>query len=176
VTAAARDRAGREGQVAVTKADVFSPPGDQAELENATRFTPRFDAQGLIPVVATCARSGEVLMLAYMNAEALARTIETGEAYYWSRSRDKLWRKGEVSGNAQRVVELRTDCDQDAIWLKVEMTGTEACCHTGRKTCFYRAVATGEAPSPGLTLRFVESERLFDPAEIYGHDPAATEP
>lgn len=160
----------------MTETTLFAAPGDQAELETGTRLTPNFDADGLIPAVATCARTGEVLMLAYMNAQALARTIETGEAHYWSRSRGKLWRKGEVSGNAQRVVELRIDCDQDAVWLKVEMKGAEASCHTGRKTCFYRAIPLGKPPSSGLALRLVETETHFDPEKVYGRDPAATEP
>jgi phosphoribosyl-AMP cyclohydrolase len=120
-------------------------------------------------VVVTSVTSGEVLMLAYMNREALERTIATGEAHYWSRSRQALWRKGEESGNVQRVVELRTDCDQDALWLKVEMGGTGASCHTGRRSCFYRAVPL----SGGTALRFVEAERLFDPESLYGHSPAA---
>src|SRR5689334_24054578 len=100
-----------------------------------------------MPVIVTSAETGEVLMFAYMNEEALARTIETGEAHYWSRSRGGLWRKGEVSGNTQRVVEMRTDCDQDAIWLKVEMTGAEASCHTGRRTCFRSEEHTSELQS-----------------------------
>ena len=127
----------------MSKASVFPAPVSKTESEEGTVFAPRFDADGLLPVVATSAKTGEVLMLAYMNAEALARTIETGEAHYWSRSRGRLWRKGEESGNTQRVVEMRTDCDQDAIWLKVEQQGADAACHTGRKTCFYRAVPLG---------------------------------
>ena len=106
----------------------FPAPKSKPESEEGTVFAPRFDAEGLVPVVATSVRTGEVLMLAYMNDEALARTIETGEAHYWSRSRGRLWRKGEESGNSQRVVEMRTDCDQDAIWLKVETAGVEAAC------------------------------------------------
>ena len=153
---------------------VSSPPaGDQAKIEEGTAFTPKFDVDGLIPVVATSAASGEVLMLAYMNGEALARTLETGEAHYWSRSRAKLWRKGEESGNTMRVVELRTDCDQDALWLTVEMGGTEACCHTGRRSCFYRAVPLGDGSPGGVTLEFVETERVFDPGRVYGHAHAA---
>ena len=123
-------------------------------------------------MVATSAETGEVLMLAYMNEEALARTIKTGEAHYWSRSRGRLWRKGEESGNTQRVVEMRTDCDQDAIWLKVETAGAAAACHTGRRTCFYRAVPLG-APPGGVALRFVDAERRFDPESVYRHPHAA---
>lgn len=155
----------------MTKSKAASPPpsGNQAAIEDGTAFTPRFDANGLLPVVVTSASTGEVLMLAYMNAEALARTIETGEAHYWSRSRGELWRKGETSGNTQRVVELRTDCDQDALWLRVEMSGVKACCHTGRRSCFYRAVPLGAGPSALVSLQFVETERLFDPEDVYRH-------
>jgi phosphoribosyl-AMP cyclohydrolase len=150
-----------------------SPPGDAAEIEAGTAFTPQFGADGLLPVVVTSAATGEVLMLAYMNADALARTLETGEAHYWSRSRQTLWRKGETSGNSQLVVEMRIDCDQDTLLLKVEMGGAEASCHTGHRTCFYRAVPLGDASSAGVSLQFVETERLFDPASVYGHAHAA---
>lgn len=149
----------------------FPPPKSKTESEEGTAFAPRFDAEGLVPVVATSAQTGEVLMLAHMNADALARTIETGEAHYWSRSRRRLWRKGEESGNTQRVVEMRTDCDQDAIWLKVESLG--AACHTGRRSCFYRAVPIGDAPGGALSLRFVDAERQFDPETVYRHAGAA---
>ena len=132
-----------------------------------------FKEKGLLPAVAQDSRTGEVLMLAYMNDEALARTIETGEAQFWSRSRKRLWRKGEESGNTMRVVELRTDCDQDALWLKVELGGAEACCHTGRKSCFYRALPIGKGAASGVALTFFESERLFYPEKVYGHASAA---
>jgi phosphoribosyl-AMP cyclohydrolase len=157
----------------VSKAAVTPASKSQTDIEEGTAFAPKFDADGLIPAVATSAETGEVLMLAYMNEEALARTIETGEAHYWSRSRGGLWRKGEVSGNYQRVVEMRTDCDQDAIWLKVELAGAEACCHTGRRSCFYRALPVGTAPGGGLSLRFVDAERQFDPDSVYRHSGAA---
>lgn len=157
----------------MSKAARFPAPGSKTESEEGTAFAPRFDADGLVPVVASSAKSGEVLMLAYMNAEALALTIETGEAHYWSRSRGRLWRKGEESGNAQRVIEMRTDCDQDAIWLLVEMTGADAACHTGRRSCFYRTVPLGEASGGGVTLSFVETERQFDPEAVYRHPSAA---
>jgi len=111
-----------------------------------------------------------------MNEEALARTIETGEAHYWSRSRGRLWRKGEESGKTQRVVEMRTDCDQDAIWLMVEAAGAEAACHTGRRSCFYRAIPLGAAPRGSLSLRFVDAERQFDPETVYRHAGAAKTP
>lgn len=157
----------------MSKAAAFPAPKSKAESEEGTVFAPKFDAEGLVPVVATSAATGEVLMLAYMNAEALARTIETGEAHYWSRSRGGLWRKGEESGNFQRVVEMRTDCDQDAIWLKVETVGADAACHTGRRSCFYRAVPLGAAPGGGASLRFVDAERRFDPETAYRHADAA---
>jgi phosphoribosyl-AMP cyclohydrolase len=149
-----------------------SSPGDKAEIEAGTSFTPKFDANGLLPVVVTAAPTGEVLMIAYMNREALARTLETGEAHYWSRSRQALWRKGETSGNTQRVVELRTDCDQDALWLKVEMGGAGVACHTGHRSCFYRAVLPGEDPS-SRSLRFIDSESVFDRAPLHDHVHAA---
>jgi phosphoribosyl-AMP cyclohydrolase len=159
----------------VSKPAVFPPQGDDtSEIEEGTVFAPRFDADGLIPVVAISAATGEVLMLAYMNPEALALTIETGEAHYWSRSRKKLWRKGETSGNAQRVVELRTDCDQDSLLLNVEMTGSEASCHTGRRSCFYRAIAIGEPiGKSGVVLHMVDAKRQFDPETVYRHAGAA---
>ena len=157
----------------MSKASVFPAPLSKTESEEGTIFAPRFDADGLLPVVATSAKTGEVLMFAYMNADALARTIETGEAHYWSRSRGRLWRKGEESGNTQRVVEMRIDCDQDAIWLKVEQQGKDAACHTGRKSCFYRAVPLGASLGGGVSLRFVDAERQFDPQTVYRHSGAA---
>lgn len=117
-----------------------SPPADKAALEEGATFSPRFDAGGLITAVVSDAADGAVLMLAHMNAEALALTLETGIAHYWSRSRNTLWKKGETSGNLQRVIEMRTDCDQDAVWLRVEVAGDNATCHTGRRSCFYRIV------------------------------------
>jgi phosphoribosyl-AMP cyclohydrolase len=170
---AASNGRGREESIAVTRSETSPPRANAADIEEGTAFTPKFDADGLVPVVVTSARTGEVLLLAHMNEEALARTIETGEAQFWSRSRKRLWRKGEGSGNTMRVVELRTDCDQDALWLKVEMGGAEACCHTGRKSCFYRAVPIGKGATAGMALAFVEAEKLFDPENVYGHARAA---
>jgi phosphoribosyl-AMP cyclohydrolase len=114
-------------------------------VEDSTLLTPRFDSQGLIPAIVTDARDGAVVMLAYMNDEALRLTIETGEAHYWSRSRRALWRKGTTSGQVQKIVELRTDCDQDAILLRVEIQGDGNACHTGRHSCFYRKLVRGTA-------------------------------
>ena len=162
----------REESIAVTRPKASPPRARAADTEEGTAFTPKFDADGLLPVIVTSATTGEVLMLAHMNEEALARTLETGEAQFWSRSRKRLWRKGEESGNTMRVVELRTDCDQDALWLKVELGGTEACCHTGRRSCFYRTVPLGKG-ADGVALTFVEAERMFEPKTVYGHSPAA---
>jgi phosphoribosyl-AMP cyclohydrolase len=145
----------------------FAPPGSAAEVEEGRTLTPKFDANGLVTCVATDARSGDVLMVAHMNAAALARTIETGEAWYFSRSRQALWRKGETSGHVQRVVEMRIDCDQDAVWIKVEQAGGAAC-HTGRRSCFYRAVPLG-ARAGAVTLEFRDAEKLFDPQAVYGN-------
>jgi phosphoribosyl-AMP cyclohydrolase len=137
------------------------------DIEEGPAFAPQFGADGLITAVVTDAKTGDVLMVAHMNAEALKKTIESGEAWYYSRSRRALWRKGERSGHVQRVLELRIDCDQDAVWIKVEQAGAGAC-HTGRRSCFYRAVPLGKAPDASLTLEFVEAERVFDPAKVYG--------
>jgi phosphoribosyl-AMP cyclohydrolase len=143
----------------------FAPPGSAAEVEEGRTLTPKFDANGLVTCVATDARSGDVLMVAHMNAAALARTIETGEAWYFSRSRQALWRKGETSGHVQRVVEMRIDCDQDAVWIKIEQAGGGAC-HTGRRSCFYRAVPLG-ARAGVVTLEFRDADKLFDPQAVY---------
>ncbi len=114
------------------------------DLERGSVLTPRFDASGLIAAVATDAATGEVLMLAWMNAEALAKTLETGQAHYFSRSRQALWKKGETSGQIQTVTEIRTDCDQDALWLKVKVGGDGGACHVGFRSCFYRVIVDGK--------------------------------
>ena len=144
----------------------FSERGSTEAIEEGAQLAPKFDADGLVTCVATDAVSGDVLMVAHMNAEALARTIESGEAWYFSRSRRSLWRKGETSGHVQRVTEMRIDCDQDAVWIKVEQAGPGAC-HTGRRSCFYRAVPLGKAPDGALVLEFRDAERAFDPASVY---------
>jgi phosphoribosyl-AMP cyclohydrolase len=141
----------------------FPSRGSTAEVEEGRTLTPKFDADGLVTCVATDAASGEVLMVAHMNDEALRKTIATGEAWYFSRSRGRLWRKGETSGHAQRVIELRVDCDQDAVWIRVEQLGAGAC-HTGRRSCFYRAVPLGRTGAVALEFR---DDRAFDPASIY---------
>ncbi len=135
-----------------------------ADIEEGSALRPKFDAAGLVTCVTTDA-SGELLMVAFMNEEALNKTIATGEAWYYSRSRARLWRKGESSGHVQKVLELRIDCDQDAVWLRVEQGGGAAC-HTGRRSCFYRRIDRDDAGAPVLTP--VDAERLFDPAKVYG--------
>jgi phosphoribosyl-AMP cyclohydrolase len=130
--------------------------------EEGLAFQPKFDASGLVTCVATDAASGDVLMVAHMNEEALRKTIASGEAWYFSRSRNALWRKGETSGQTQRVVEMRMDCDQDAVWIRVEQNG--AACHTGRRSCFYRAVTTHDGDT---RLSLVDADKLFDPANVY---------
>jgi len=130
------------------------------QVEEGTALAPRFDAHGLITAVAQEAGSGRVLMVAHMNAEALQRTIETGEVHYYSRSRKALWKKGETSGEVQKLIALATDCDQDVVLLTVEQTGRGAACHTGRKSCFYRVLKDGKLENTG-------EPRLFDPAAVY---------
>jgi phosphoribosyl-AMP cyclohydrolase len=138
-----------------------------AQVEESTDLAPRFDAQGHIAVVTTDATTGEVLMMGVMTAEALRLTLETGEAHYWSRSRQCLWHKGATSGLVQRVVEMRIDDDQDAVWLRVHVVGG-ASCHVGYRSCFYRAIGADGA------LRFVEAEKVFDPVAVYGDAPNPT--
>lgn len=132
-------------------------------IEECSALLPGFNEVGLIPAVATDVASGVVLMLAWMNAEALNKTIETGQAWYWSRSRQRLWHKGATSGQIQQVEELRIDCDQDAIWIKVRVAGDGGCCHTGRTSCFYRRIVTG---SEGQTLQRLAP--LVDGDDVYG--------
>lgn len=149
----------------------FAARSSVEQVEEGHELAPKFDADGLIPAVTTDAASGEVLMLGYMNAEALALTIATGEAHYWSRSRGCLWHKGATSGLVQKLVELRIDDDQDAVWLRVAIDGG-ASCHVGYRSCFYRAVPL--AGDAGGRLRFVEEEKTFDPRAVYGDAPNPT--
>jgi len=135
------------------------------DLEEGLVLAPKFDADGLVTCVATDVRTGDVLMVAHMNDQALRRTIETGEAWFYSRSRKALWKKGESSGHTQQVKEMRVDCDQDAVWIKVEQSGPGAC-HTGRRSCFYRSVPLEQAGA--IALEFHDAARTFDPAETYG--------
>ena len=144
----------------------FAARGSHEEIEESLAFAPKFDRDGLIGAIVTDAETGDVLMFAHMNADALAATIETGVAHFWSRSRGKLWRKGETSGHELTVVEMRVDCDQDAVWLKARVAGTGAACHTGRKSCFYRIVPTGEGAA-ARPLGLIDDRRLFDPEKVY---------
>ena len=139
---------------------------DKDAVELGEVFLPKFDAHGLIACIVTDADSGEVVMFAYMNEESLALTLQTREAHYWSRSRKELWHKGATSGNVQEVIELRTDCDQDAIWIRVRTRGATANCHQGYKSCFYRAAELDAEGSAKLSFR--EDKPLFDPAKVYG--------
>ncbi|MGX5842703.1 phosphoribosyl-AMP cyclohydrolase [Mesorhizobium sp. ArgA1] len=143
-------------------------PADKRALEEGSVLSPRFDASGLVTVVVTDAEDGMLLMVAHMNAEALALTLETGIAHYWSRSRNALWKKGETSGNFQSVVETRIDCDQDAIWLRVKVLGHEATCHTGRRSCFYRTVGFNDGKAmladDGSTPQFDAEKTYRKPA------------
>jgi phosphoribosyl-AMP cyclohydrolase len=145
------------------------------QVEEGSELAPKFDADGLVPVVTTDAASGEVLMVGYMNAEALRLSIETGDAHYYSRSRQTLWHKGDQSGLVQKIVEMRIDDDQDSVWLRVEVTGSGASCHVGYRSCFYRSVPTGTLPKKGpVQLRFEEEEKTFDPQAVYGDAPNPT--
>lgn len=144
------------------------------QVEEGRVLAPKFDADGLIAVVATDAASGDVLMMGTMNAEALRRTVETGEAHYWSRSRRCLWHKGATSGLVQNVVELRIDDDQDAVWLRVTVQGAGASCHVGYHSCFYRSVPIGPVQTSPIPLRFEEAAKVFDPHAVYGDAPNPT--
>ena len=145
----------------------FKERGDKDAVENGSFLMPKFDRDGLIVAVVTDVKSGEVLMVGYMNEEALKRTIQSGEAWYWSRSRQGFWKKGETSGQIQTVHEILTDCDQDALVLKVSVAGNGATCHVGYRSCFFRKVVS---PADGSTaLERVEAERVYDPAEVYGN-------
>lgn len=148
----------------------FAERGEKREIEEGEQLTPKFDAEGLIPVVAVDAGTGRPLMLAFMNDEALKRTIETRHAHYYSRSRKKLWKKGEESGHVQHVEQLLVDCDQDAVVMRVDMRGAAAC-HVGYGSCFYREIALGDGAGEGdapASLRYVEHEKRFNPDEVYG--------
>jgi phosphoribosyl-AMP cyclohydrolase len=129
----------------------------KSETEEGVVLAPRFDSHGLITCVATDVKTGAVLMVAHMNAESLAKSIQTGEAWYWSRSRQTLWHKGATSGQVQRIVEMRIDCDQDALWIKVDVGGDGGCCHTGRLSCFYRRVPLLSS-EPTEALQFGEDQ------------------
>ncbi len=154
---------------AVSETSTFAPRATTEQVEEGRLFAPKFDGDGLITCVVTDAWSAQVLMVAHMNQEALAKTIATGEAWFFSRSRQKLWKKGESSGHTQRVVEMRVDCDQDALWMRVEQIGAGAC-HTGRVGCFYRAVPLKQSDFRRLILDFRDGDKVFDPAQVYGEN------
>ncbi len=143
----------------------FAEPTDHYSIERGSTFMPKFDADGLITAIAVDAKRGDVLMVGHMNEEALARTIESGKAWFWSRSRKALWKKGETSGNTLTVVEMRVDCDQDALLLKVEMGGDKVACHQGYRSCFYRTVPLIQIPSPRLELVHDETMARASPDE-----------
>ena len=138
------------------------------QVEEGKELAPKFDRDGLITCVTTSAKDGELLMVGYMNREALEKTVQTGEAHYFSRSRQVLWHKGATSGLVQKVVEMRIDDDQDAVWIRVEIPG-DASCHVGYRSCFYRAVPVG-----GGELEFTEDKKMFDPKKVYGDAPNPT--
>lgn len=144
------------------------------QVEEGDELAPKFDERGLIPAVTTDHRTGELLMHGYMNAEALRRTIETGEAHYYSRSRQALWHKGATSGLVQKVRELLIDDDQDCVWLRVDVAGDGASCHVGYRSCFYRKVPLG-TQSAAPRLEFTEQEKVFDPKDVYGDAPNPTQ-
>lgn len=159
-----------ETTMAEDAASPFPAAGDKTELERGAVLTPRFGADGTLTCVTLDATSGQVLMVGHMNAESLRLTIETGEGWYWSRSRGELWHKGATSGNVQKVVELLTDCDQDAMVMRVHVEGAGATCHTGQVSCFYRRIPLGQKPLDGpVRLEHVGGARRFDPEKVYGH-------
>lgn len=155
---------------------IFGERKTVEQVEEGYTLAPKFDANGLIPAVTTDFSSGELLMHGYMNAAALTLTIETGEAHYYSRSREAIWHKGATSGLTQRVVELRIDDDQDCVWMRVDVAGG-ASCHVGYRSCFYRTMPfgreAGDANGP-LELTFTETEKVFDPDEVYPGVPNPT--
>ncbi len=144
------------------------------QVEEGVELAPKFDDRGLIPAVTTDFESGELLMHGFMNGEALRRTIETGEAHYYSRSREAIWHKGATSGLVQNIVEMRIDDDQDCVWLRVRVGGNGASCHVGYRSCFYRSLPTGALPDAPVTLTFEETEKVFDPLAVYGDVPNPT--
>lgn len=143
------------------------------QVEEGLDLAPKFGSDGLLPCITSDAHTGEVLMLGWMNEEALRLTIETGEAHYVSRARQILWHKGATSGLVQKVVEARIDDDQDAVWLRVDVAGSGASCHVGYRSCFYRSVPIGH--DAGQPLTFLEEQKTFDPEEIYGDAPNPTQ-
>ena len=153
---------------------MFKKRENVAAIEEGKLLSPKFDKNGLIPVVTTDSKTGEVLMHSYMNSEALKKTIETKEAYYWSRSRKEVWHKGETSGFVQKVVEMRIDDDQDSIWMSVDI-GDGASCHVGYKSCFYRSITLGKIENTEkIKIDFKEKKKKFDPEVVYKNKPNPT--
>ena len=151
---------------------IFEKRKSVEQIEESTDLAPKFDENGIIPVVTTDYSSGEVLMQGYMNEEAFKKTIETGQAVYFSRSRNVLWHKGKTSGLIQTIKEIRIDDDQDSVWLRVEVTGG-ASCHVGYRSCFYRSIPLGDNKTK-IVLQFEEKEKVFDPKKVYGNAPNPT--
>ena len=153
---------------------MFKKRENVAAIEEGKLFSPKFDEDGLIPVITTDCKTGEVLMHGYMNSEALKKTIETKQAYYWSRSRKEVWHKGETSGFVQRVVEIRIDDDQDSVWMNVDI-GNGASCHVGYKSCFYRTIPLGKIQdTKKLEMEFKDKKKKFDPNIVYKGKPNPT--
>ena len=154
---------------------MFKKRDNIKEVEEGKYLAPKFDENGLIPVITTDFQTGDILMHGYMNYEALKKTIETKEVHYWSRSRKKLWRKGQISGFVQIVKEIRIDDDQDSVWLSVDI-GNGASCHVGYRSCFYRSIPLGKITNEEeLEMEFKDNNKLFDPKKIYKDEPNPTE-
>ena len=151
---------------------MFKKRENVEEIEEGNLLSPKFDNDGLIPVITMCSNTKEILMHGYMNVEALKKTIETKEAHYWSRSKKALWHKGKTSGFVQKVIDLRIDDDQDALWMSVDI-GNGASCHVGYKSCFYRKL-TKEEEKYSIKLEFTEDKKIFDPQKVYGNLPNPT--
>ena len=153
---------------------MFKKRDNIKEVEEGKYLSPKFDENGLIPVITTDFKTGDILMHGYMNYEALKKTIETKEVHYWSRSRKKLWRKGQISGFVQIVKEIRIDDDQDSVWLSVDI-GNGASCHVGYRSCFYRSIPLGKIKNEEeLEMEFKEKKKIFDPKKVYKDEPNPT--
>ena len=153
---------------------MFKKRENIADIEEGNLLSPKFNNDGLIPVITMCHQTKEILMHGYMNVEALKKTIETKEAHYWSRSRKSIWRKGEKSGFVQKVKEIRIDDDQDSVWLAVDI-GEGASCHVGYRSCFYRSIPLGNIEnSEKIEMEFKETEKTFDPKKVYKDEPNPT--
>ena len=153
---------------------MFKKRDNIKEIEEGKYLEPKFDENGLIPVVTTDFKTGDILMHSYMNVESLKKTIESKEAHYWSRSRKKIWRKGQVSGFIQKVKEIRIDDDQDSLWMSVDI-GNGASCHVGYRSCFYRSIPLGKIKNTQeLEMEFKEKEKIFDPKKVYKDEPNPT--